>query len=81
MYTSCEPCPMCLGAIYWAHIEKVYYGNSKSDAAAINFDDSFIYKQLSIPPEKRTIPMIQIMRDKALIAFKDWKIKKDKITY
>jgi len=81
MYTSCEPCPMCLGAIYWAHIEKVYYGNSKKDAAAIDFDDSFIYKQLSMPYEKRSIPMIQIMQKDAEVAFKEWKKKQDKIEY
>jgi len=81
MYTSCEPCPMCLAACYWAHIKTIYYGNTKQDASAINFDDSFIYEQLSIPHEKRLIPMKNIMRENAMQAFEIWKEKQDKIKY
>lgn len=81
IYTSCEPCPMCLGAIYWARPAKVYYGNTKTEAASIGFDDSFIYKQLEHPPEKRSIPMEQLLKDEALAGFKAWEAKEDKIAY
>ncbi len=81
IYTSCEPCPMCFGAIYWARLEKLYYGNSKSDARDIGFDDSFIYEEIALPYEKRKIPNIQISRDEALAAFRDWKDLTDKIEY
>jgi len=81
MYTSCEPCPMCLSACYWAHIKTIYYGNTKQDAATIDFDDSFIYEQLSIEYDKRLIPMKNIMRQKATEAFDLWKEKQDKIEY
>jgi tRNA(Arg) A34 adenosine deaminase TadA len=81
MYTSCEPCPMCLGAIYWARPKKVYYANSKQDAATIGFDDDFIYKELELPLHKRQIPFEQTGRDEALKVFKAWNDKSDKIEY
>ncbi|OFX47168.1 MAG: tRNA-specific adenosine deaminase [Bacteroidetes bacterium GWA2_30_7] len=81
IYTSCEPCPMCLGAIYWARLDKVYFANNKTDAKKIGFDDSFIYEEIEKPFEKRNIPTIQMMRDEAIQAFKDWDAKADKIKY
>lgn len=81
IYTSCEPCPMCLGAIYWAHIERIYFANVASDALKIGFDDSFIYREFGKPPERRAIPAVQMMRDEALAAFKTWQEKPNKIPY
>ncbi|HXU27314.1 MAG TPA: nucleoside deaminase [Bacteroidia bacterium] len=81
IYTSCEPCPMCLGAIYWARPDKVYYANTKLDAAAINFDDDFIYQEIAKPLDKREMKFIQLSREEALIAFDEWKKKTDKIEY
>ena len=81
LYTSCEPCPMCLGAIYWAHISRIYFANSAEDAAAIGFDDSFIYNELKLPYEQRKIPTRRMMREEALEAFKAWAEKPDKIEY
>jgi len=81
IYSSCEPCPMCLSAIYWAHIDKIYYGCNKSDAKDIGFDDSFIYDQIDLKPEKRSIPAKEIFRDEALSAFKMWTEKDDKVEY
>ena len=81
IYTSCEPCPMCLGAIYWAHLDKIYYGNSKSDAKNIGFDDSFIYDEIKKSMPERSIPTIQIMQKEAAKAFEAWKQKTDKIEY
>ena len=81
IYSSCEPCPMCLSAIYWAHIDKIYYGCNKNDAKAIGFDDSFIYDQIDLKPEQRSIPAKEIFREKALSAFKMWTSKEDKTEY
>ncbi len=81
IYSSCEPCPMCLSAIYWARIDKLYYANTKDDAAKIGFDDSFIYDQLDLPEDKRSIPVTKMMRDEALEAFRLWNQKEDKIEY
>lgn len=81
LYTSCEPCPMCLGAIYWARVSRVYFGNLAADAARIGFDDSAIYGEFARPLPQRSIPMIQIMREEALAAFRAWQEKADKIQY
>lgn len=81
LYTSCEPCPMCLGAIYWSRVDRVYYANTKADAADIDFDDQFIYEELDLPISDRRLPIIQILRDEALQAFKLWSEKVDKIEY
>ncbi|MFC2152297.1 nucleoside deaminase [Bacteroidota bacterium] len=81
IYSSCEPCPMCLGAIYWAHLDKLYFANTKQDARNIDFDDSFIYDELDLPVEKRKIPTIQILREEAIEAFNKWRNKEDKIEY
>ncbi len=81
IYTSCEPCPMCFGAIYWARPDKVYYGCSQKDAADIAFDDEFIYKEIELPYEKRSIPFKQVARDIALEPFQKWSDKDDKTVY
>ena len=81
LYTRCEPCPMCFGAIYWARPKKVFYGCNKTDAAEIGFDDEFIYKELDLELSKRSIPFEQINRESAVKAFKVWKEKDDKIEY
>ncbi len=81
LYTSCEPCPMCLGAIYWSRLDKVYYANTKVDAAQIGFDDQFIYEELQLPLAQRHLPMIQLMPQEASIAFQDWVEKTDKVEY
>ena len=81
IYTSCEPCPMCLGAIYWARIKKVFYGNTKKDAADINFADDFIYKELEQRYGERTVPFIPLLRDEALSSFRAWEEKQDKVEY
>jgi guanine deaminase len=81
LYSSCEPCPMCLGAIYWARIGKVYFGNLAADAAKIGFDDSAIYAEITQPQAQREIPMIQMMREEALAAFRMWEQKPGKIRY
>ena len=81
IYTSCEPCPMCLGAIYWARLDKIYYANDRKDAAAIGFDDDFIYKELELAPEKRNKPSEIILRDEASKAFRMWMEKSDKTEY
>lgn len=80
-YTSCEPCPMCLSALYWAGVERIFYGNTKDDAKAINFDDSFIYDEIAKPYAKRAIPIVNLMREEALAAFKLWETTEDKTEY
>jgi len=81
VFTSCEPCPMCLGAIYWARPEAVYYASNQHDAADVGFDDSFIYKEIELPHEKRSIPFIHQPTDLAQSVFDCWKIKEDKVDY
>ena len=81
LYSNCEPCPMCLSAIYWARIDKIYYANTREDAQKIDFDDSLIYSELQKNIDKRKIPMIQMMRDEALKAFELWDKKTDKVKY
>lgn len=81
IYSSCEPCPMCLGAIYWARLSRIYFANDEADAARIGFDDSLIYRELSQPHEQRRIPMVQMMREQALAAFLAWERLPNKIGY
>lgn len=81
LYTSCEPCPMCLGAIYWARPDKVFYANTREDAADIGFDDDFIYKEINLNFNERKIPFAQIERDASLKVFNAWKLKADKTEY
>jgi len=81
IYTSCEPCPMCLGAIYWSHLSAVYYGNDRKDAAEIEFADDFIYLELDKPLKDRSIPFIPLLKREAKHSFKLWKEKDDKSTY
>ncbi len=81
IYTSCEPCPMCLGAIYWARPDAVYYANTREDAANIGFDDAFIYDEIGLAPENRKIKMIHLPLDKAQEVFNKWKSKTDKVEY
>ena len=81
IYTSCEPCPMCLGAIYWARLDKMYFGNTRKDAAAIGFDDDHIYTQMPLPITGQILPVEPLMRDAAQKAFKAWMDKTDKIEY
>lgn len=81
IYASCEPCPMCLSAIYWAGIKDIYYGNTKKDAEAIGFGDNFIYHELSLPKDQRSIPLRPMMRAEAQLAFQKWQEKEDKVEY
>ncbi len=81
IYTSCEPCPMCLGGIYWARLDKIYYAANRADAAAINFDDEYVYTQLSKPCHNRDIPMIETRRQDSLAMFAEWQAKDDKRMY
>ena len=81
IYTSCEPCPMCLSAIYRAGLSRICFANTKKDAEDINFGDRFIYEEIERPIDKRTIPTEQFMRDEALKAFRDWEAKTDKVEY
>ena len=81
VYSSCEPCPMCLSALYWAGVSRICYGNTKDDAKAIAFDDSFIYDQLELPYAERSICCEHFMRDEALAAFRKWDAKDDKVRY
>lgn len=81
LYSSCEPCPMCLAACYWARLERIYFGNTSADASRIGFDDSFVYRELELDMEQRSIPMVPLMREQALAAFRAWERKPDKIQY
>ncbi|MBI2815050.1 MAG: nucleoside deaminase [Opitutae bacterium] len=81
LYTSCEPCPMCLSAIYWARIPAIWFANSRQDAADIGFDDDFIYRQIPLPLEKRAIKIQQVLRAEGLATFKGWAAKSDKVKY
>jgi len=81
IYTSCEPCPMCLGAIYWARLDKLYYANTKADAAAIGFDDHFIYDEIALPIDDRKLPVVELLRDEALGAFRAWDEHEGKTHY
>ena len=81
IYTSCEPCPMCLGAVYWAHLDKMYYGNTKADAKNIGFDDSFIYDEIELKPEQRRLITTQLLSDEAIEAFKAWANTENKVEY
>ena len=81
IYCSCEPCPMCLGAIYWARPKAIYFANTKKDAAEINFDDNFIYHEMKLAFPERKLPTIQLLRDKAQSAFIQWQESDDKIDY
>ncbi len=81
LYTSCEPCPMCLGAIYWAHINRIVYAATKDDAAQVGFDDAFIYRELALSPADRTLPARQELAEEGLAPFREWAAKEDKTAY
>lgn len=81
IYASCEPCPMCLGAIYWARLDRLYFANTKHDAKAIGFDDSFIYDEIDLSVSERSLPSETLLRDEALEAFRHWESKTDKVKY
>jgi len=81
IYTSCEPCPMCLGAVYWAHLDKIYYGNTKTDAKNIGFDDSFIYDEIELKPKNRSVRTTQLLPEEAIVAFETWTKSEDKVSY
>jgi|TARA_B100002052_G_scaffold287327_1_gene302170 guanine deaminase len=81
LYTSCEPCPMCLSAMYWSHVDKIFYGNSRNDAAKINFDDKFIYDEFKVKMSHRKIPIVKLCSDNAIKAFKLWEEEENKIRY
>ncbi len=81
IYASCEPCPMCLAAIYWARLERVYYANTRADAARIGFDDDFLYREIAAPLAARRLPMIHLLADEARRAFDAWEAKADKVPY
>lgn len=81
IYTSCEPCPMCLGSIYWAHLDRIFYANDRKDAGAIGFDDDFIYEEMEKPFDQRRTPLIQFLRSEGLEVFRLWDEKADKTEY
>ena len=81
IYTSCEPCPMCLSAIYWARLRRIWFGNSRQDAARIGFDDEMLYRQVALPPQRRKLPMKPLLAEEALAVFRAWQLKPDKVAY
>ena len=81
VYSSCEPCPMCLSALYWAGVSRIYYGNTQADADKINFSDQFIYRELDKPKAERMIPCIHMPNDESILAFQKWEAKPDKVEY
>ncbi|MDE0670864.1 MAG: nucleoside deaminase [Caldilineaceae bacterium SB0662_bin_9] len=81
IYTSCEPCPMCLGAIYWSGITRIYFANSREDAAAVGFSDQFLYEEIPLPVGQRTVPSVRLLGNEALRVFDEWRAKQDKIPY
>ena len=81
IYASCEPCPMCLSAIYWARISRMFYAATRQDAAAAGFDDEFLYREIPLPPGERQLPTGQLLRERALAAFEEWRTKPDKVPY
>jgi tRNA(Arg) A34 adenosine deaminase TadA len=81
IYTSCEPCPMCLSAIYWARLDRIWFGNTQADAAAIQFDDAWLYREVALPLAERSLPAMALMRDEALVVFQAWEAKADKTRY
>ncbi len=81
IFTSCEPCPMCLAAIYWARLERIWYANGQADAAAIQFDDAWLYREVALPLANRSLPLVQLLRDEALTVFQAWDAKVDKVRY
>lgn len=81
LYTSCEPCPMCLAAAYWARVDNVYFANSRADAAEIGFDDGMIYEEIALPIERRRLKLTQLLQDEAAAVFREWAAKPDKTRY
>ncbi|HEY9171800.1 MAG TPA: nucleoside deaminase [Verrucomicrobiae bacterium] len=81
IYSSCEPCPMCLAAIYWARLRRVYFGNTRKDAARIGFDDALLYREVARPISRRRLPLTPLLRREALVAFAEWAAKTDKVPY
>jgi guanine deaminase len=81
IYSSCEPCPMCLAAIYWSRLDRIYYANDRADAAAIGFDDALIYREVALPPDGRTVPMVRLLAEEARSTFAAWQNKPDKVLY
>ncbi|MCP4330315.1 MAG: nucleoside deaminase [Alphaproteobacteria bacterium] len=81
IYTSCEPCPMCLSAIYWARLRSMYYGNARQDAARIGFDDEFLYTEVALAIDDRSLPTVRLLEEEAIVAFDVWEKKPDKVQY
>jgi guanine deaminase len=81
IYTSCEPCPMCLGAIYWARLDRIYFANDRHDAAKVGFRDDFLYHEIPLPLEQRAIPTLQLLQAEGQVAFQEWDLKEDKVAY